>query len=70
MTTTYVSDRQPEWTKLTAGCGHETAARLSLAPEKAALEIAQLMTEPCIPCVKASRLPTRGITWADVNRGR
>lgn len=59
--------RQTEWTQLTAGCGHSTAARLSVDAEQAAVEIGQLMNSVCIPCAKADRLSTSGILWADLS---
>jgi hypothetical protein len=69
--------RQTEYTGLTAVCGHMVNVRLERNPEIAADMIAPFRGRDCgrsncpvAQASKASRLPTRGILWADVNGGR
>jgi len=57
---------QSEPTLLVWGCGHVWPVRLAVDPVKAAEQIAAYTQIDCIACAKASRMPTRGITWADV----
>jgi hypothetical protein len=61
---------QSQHTELTAGCGHTTIVRLSLDPQRAATEIAQLVSGECGNCARTARQSTRNILWADVNRSR
>jgi hypothetical protein len=57
---------QSEPTPLIWGCGHTSPVHLALDPILAAEQIAAYTQIDCIVCAKANRLPTRGITWADV----
>jgi hypothetical protein len=64
---------QSQHTELTAGCGHQIFVRLDVNPVVAADMIATFMARDCgrstCPAAqanKATRLPTRGITWADL----
>jgi hypothetical protein len=52
-------------TTLTAACGHERRAVLSIDPQRAATEIEQLVSGECPSCQKASRISTRRICWGD-----
>jgi hypothetical protein len=64
----YWSKYQSEPTILTWGCGHTAEVRLALNP-LVALEQMEAYTQiDCLPCAKAKKAQTRGITWADVNR--
>jgi len=57
---------QSEATPLVWGCGHISPVRLALDPIQAAEQIAAYTQIDCIACAKAHKLPTRGITWADL----
>jgi hypothetical protein len=59
---------QSEPTSLVWGCGHTAAVRLVANPLEAAEQIAAYTQIDCLPCAKAKKLQTRGITWADANR--
>lgn len=69
-TTTYWSHYQTEPTELRWGCGHTATVRLALNPVVAAEQLAAYTQIDCLPCAKAKKVPTRGITWADVNGGK
>jgi hypothetical protein len=66
----YWNKYQAEPTTLVWGCGHTAAVRLALNPIVAAEQIAAYSQFDCLPCAKAKKAQTRGITWADANRGR
>jgi hypothetical protein len=53
-------------TTITRACGHEVKAVLSADLQRAATEIAQLVTGDCGACVKARRVETRNILWSEV----
>lgn len=59
---------QPEATELVWGCGHTASVRLALNPVVALEQIEAYTQIDCLPCAKAKKAQTRGITWADVNR--
>lgn len=60
--------RQFTPTMLVWGCGHSAPVYLAADPAIAAEQIAAYMQIDCLPCAKAKKVQTRGITWADVNR--
>ena len=61
---------QPEPTSLVWGCGHTASVVLATNAVTAAEQIAAYTQIDCLPCAKAKKTQTRGITWADVNRSR
>jgi hypothetical protein len=69
---TIASDnRQPEYTELTAACGHTVRIRLERDAFTAADMIATFMARCCGRSTCAATVPPtslRQITWADVNR--
>lgn len=69
-TTTTTTTYQSNPTSLVWGCGHTAAICLATDVVKAAEQIAAYTQIDCLPCAKAKTIPTRWITWADVNRSR
>lgn len=62
----YWKSYQDSTTELTWGCGHTVAVRLALNPTVALEQIEAYTQIDCLPCAKAKKVATHGITWADL----